>query len=440
LRFRDRTDAGRQLAFRLLAYRQDRPLVMAITNGGVPLAYEIARSLEAPLDLWLVKKVRSPDGQRTWGAVAQGGHLSFRRGAVREAGTTDVLEEQVRQAAGAVGEGDARLRGMRPPSDVKGRTVILVDDGVETGETARAAIEALRASGVHTLVLAVAVAPSEVLTALEQEADATVCLHPWAEPQAVGAGYEDFREVRDEDVAELLSRAAQRSAAPEERATEVQIPLPGGTTLEGSLSLPADPLGVVLFAHGSGSSRFSPRGRGMAGLLHRHGIGTLHFDLLTPEEQRPDGAGAPRFDVGLLARRLKAVTDWTAAARPTAYLPIGYLGASTGAAAALIASVDEPRVRAVVSRGGRPDLAMDVLQQVEAPTLLLVGTEDPTHLALNQRAYARLWAPRQLVEIPGATHHFEEPGALDQVAELAADWFVRFLPIGLTAEQTDSWE
>jgi dienelactone hydrolase len=195
--------------------------------------------------------------------------------------------------------------------------------------------------------------------------------------------------------------------------------------LGGTLSLPERPRGVILFAHGSGSSRFSPRNRAVAAELQRAGFATLLMDLLSVEEDAVDRVTAHlRFDIGLLATRLVAAIDWLAAEPETAALPIGLFGASTGAAAALVAAAARPaRVGAVVSRGGRPDLAGEALPRVEAPTLLIVGGRDEPVIALNESALAALQCAKQLVIVPGATHLFEEPGALERVAALAVDWF-----------------
>jgi len=209
------------------------------------------------------------------------------------------------------------------------------------------------------------------------------------------------------------------------RALPVEIPAKGAR-LPGDLVLPERPAGLVLFAHGSGSSRASPRNRFVAGVLEDAGLGTLLFDLLTPAEDRDY---ATRFDIALLTTRLIAAARWVADAPTTATLPLGYFGASTGAAAALAAAAaGEPAVRAVVSRGGRPDLAGAALPRVRAPTLLIVGGDDTDVLALNRQALARLTCEKELRIVPGATHLFEEPGTLDAVAAAAAAWFVRFLP------------
>ncbi len=203
----------------------------------------------------------------------------------------------------------------------------------------------------------------------------------------------------------------------------------GRVTLEGNLVVPEGAAGVVLFAHGSGSSRRSPRNRSVARDLQERGLATLLIDLLTADEEAIDRETAHlRFDIGLLAERLAGATDWLLAQPETRNLRIGYFGASTGAAAALVAAALRPRsIGAVVSRGGRPDLAGDALPRVEAPTLLIVGGEDLEVLELNREACDRLSCEKKLEIVPRASHLFEEPGTLEAVARLAGDWFVRHL-------------
>lgn len=203
----------------------------------------------------------------------------------------------------------------------------------------------------------------------------------------------------------------------------------GSVTLEGTLGIPEGAVGVVLFAHGSGSSRFSPRNRYVARVLRDAGIGTLLLDLLSRDEEAIDEVTRHhRFDIGMLAERLVATIDWLAQEPVTRSLPVGLFGASTGGGAALVAAAERPdRVAAVVSRGGRPDLAGDALPRVRAPTLLLVGELDDVVIRLNQMAMVRMRAAVQLVVIPRATHLFEEPGALEQVAAAARDWFLLHL-------------
>jgi putative phosphoribosyl transferase len=212
----------------------------------------------------------------------------------------------------------------------------------------------------------------------------------------------------------------------EERPVRVST---GPVELEGDLGVPEDAGGVVLFAHGSGSSRHSPRNRYVARALREAGLATLLIDLLTPDEERVDlRTGHLRFDIELLAERLAGATDWLMEDPDTSNLLIGYFGASTGAGAALVAAADRPQeVGAIVSRGGRPDLAGDALPLVETPTLLIVGGNDVPVIGMNEEALGRLRAVKRLEIVAGATHLFEEPGALEEVAHLAAGWFGRHL-------------
>ena len=212
----------------------------------------------------------------------------------------------------------------------------------------------------------------------------------------------------------------------EERVVRV---VAGPVTLEGNLTLPAGARGVVLFAHGSGSSRQSPRNRYVARLLNEGKLATLLIDLLTPDEAVIDVQSAHlRFDIGLLAERLIGATDWLIQYPDSRHLRVGYFGASTGAAAALVAAAERPRVvGAIVSRGGRPDLAGPALARVQAPTLLIVGGDDTPVIELNRQAFTQLRGEKRLAIIPGATHLFEEPGALEQVAWLAREWLERYL-------------
>lgn len=198
--------------------------------------------------------------------------------------------------------------------------------------------------------------------------------------------------------------------------------------LDGDLHLPSGASGLVLFAHGSGSSRHSPRNRYVAEELQRAGLGTLLMDLLTREEEIAEArTGHLRFDIDLLARRLEAATDWLMQDAQTRALPLGYFGASTGAAAALVAAAGRPSVRAVVSRGGRPDLAGAALPRVRAATLLIVGGDDVPVIGLNRQAYELLETEKRLEVVPGASHLFEERGTLEAVAALASEWFARHL-------------
>lgn len=211
----------------------------------------------------------------------------------------------------------------------------------------------------------------------------------------------------------------------------VEIPGEADAVLHGDLALPDGAGGLVVFAHGSGSSRHSPRNRMVAAALEQRGLGTLLMDLLTAEEEALEARTRHlRFDIDLLARRLAGAATWLAGQATTAGLRTGYFGASTGAAAALVAAARSPHdVSAVVSRGGRPDLAGDHLDRVQAPTLLIVGGADDVVIGLNHEAYDRLRGERRLEIVPGASHLFEEPGALEEVARLAGDWFTGYLRV-----------
>ena len=224
--------------------------------------------------------------------------------------------------------------------------------------------------------------------------------------------------ARDEERDEVLEESVQVQAH--------------GVVLEGSLAVPDEARGVVLFAHGSGSGRHSPRNRYVAREFQQARLATLLVDLLTGAEERIERATRHlRFDIPLLARRLEGATDWLRVGPRTSTLPVGYFGASTGAAAALTAAARRSdHVRAVVSRGGRPDLAAAWLSRVRAPTLLIVGGDDEIVLGLNRLAFDRLEAEKALEVVPGAGHLFEEPGALERVAELATGWFATHLPAG----------
>lgn len=223
---------------------------------------------------------------------------------------------------------------------------------------------------------------------------------------------------------------------PEQRAVTL---VADGVSLHGDLQLPDPCLGLVLFAHGSGSSRRSPRNRYVADVLASVGVATLLFDLLTPEEEAVDvHTREHRFDIPLLTRRLSGATGWVLRQEHLRDLPLGYFGASTGAAAALAAACGRPEVVAVVSRGGRPDLAGPMLPRVRAATLLVVGGDDDAVIGLNRQALAQLRCEARLEIVPGATHLFEEPGTLERAASLAASWFARHFPPGVEAERRAS--
>jgi putative phosphoribosyl transferase len=419
--FEDRADAGRRLAERLHDLRTSNPVVVALPRGGVPVAHEVASALGAPLDVLAVRKLGAPQNPEYGvGAVAEDGTGVIDLQAAGAMGVSSgAMDRIVEREAAELRRRVALYRDGRPPIPLEGRTVIVVDDGVATGLTDLAAVRAVRKHHPQRLIVALPVCAEEACRRLAEEADDVVCLHTPKPFSGVGQWYGDFSQVSDEEVMRLL--AADHSSKPGAEAREaVTIPA-GPVALAGDLVVPADASGLVLFAHGSGSSRRSPRNVEVASELNRAGLGTLLFDLLSEAESR-DRANV--FDIGLLSHRLVAATRWARSRPDLARLSVGYFGASTGAAAALRAAAELPQeVAAVVSRGGRPDLAGDRLSAVRAPTLLIVGSRDPEVLALNRAARQRLGGPSELMVVEGAGHLFEEPGELTAVSRLAADWF-----------------
>ena len=433
--FADRREAGRLLARALedagvIGSATQAPVVVGLARGGIEVAAEVATALDAPLDALAVRKVGHPwQPEYGIGAVAPGGVHYVRA----HDGLTDAqVAEAVRAAAMNAELLDARLHESRSPVAVEGLTCVLVDDGLATGGTMIAAVRWARAHGARRVVVAIPVGSESAVRALEQDedVDAVVCLVRPFDLGAVGAWYRDFRQVSDEDVVAALSATSAWEL--ETIAAEIEV---DGVRLPAGLTVPRGAIGWVAFAHGSGSSRRSPRNVAVGAELNRAGIATLLFDLLTEDEER-DRRNV--FDVELLARRLIVATRWLSERPDARALPIGYFGASTGAAAALIAAAElGDRIAAVVSRGGRPDLAWDRLSDVSAPTLLIVGDADRVVLDLNGDAANRLTCSHELAVVPRATHLFTEPGALEQVAARASTWFTRWFRPGPDDDSTE---
>jgi putative phosphoribosyl transferase len=432
--FLDRRDAGRSLAEALERFRDEDPVVVALPRGGVPVGYEVARELGVPLDIVCVRKLGAPmQPEYGIGALGEDGVRFVRTEAVEMIGIGDEeLEAVVARESAELDRRTRAYRGDREPVAVAGRTVILVDDGIATGGTAIVGARVLRARGAARVVLAVPVGPSGTSERLGDEFDEVVCL---SQPEGffgIGAFYADFSQTTDEEVVELLAAAREEPGAiaaladpptVTERALEVEAK--PELRLPGDLRMPDGASGLVIFAHGSGSSRLSPRNREVAEALNEAGLATLLFDLLTEEEAQDR---EKVFDIDLLAERLVAATRWAQREPALGELPLGYFGASTGAAAALCAAAELGEVvAAVVSRGGRPDLAAGRLGDVTSPTLLIVGGADWGVLELNERAAGKLRCEREVAIVPGATHLFEEPGTLERVAALAAAWLSQHL-------------
>jgi predicted phosphoribosyltransferase/dienelactone hydrolase len=444
--FLDRADAGRRLASLLASQpaivRGAGSVVLGLPRGGIPVAYEIARALDAPLDVILVRKVGLPaQPELAMGAIGEDGVRVVNREVVQAERVTERQFAEVEELERAeLGRRAERYRADHPRVPLAGKTAIVVDDGIATGSTARAACQVARAHGAARVVLAVPLAPQASIDALASVADDVVCAEVPEPFLAIGQWYVDFAQTADAEVVDLLKRAGQGPGADDRAPTERDVIVLAGTVpLPGRLTVPAGARGVVVFAHGSGSGRSSPRNMFVASALHVAGLGSLLFDLLTPDEEA-DRANV--FDIGLLAGRLSAATSWLRGQPGLERVPVGYFGASTGAAAALRAAAESAvtnlaarpgparyhgEIAAVVSRGGRPDLAGASLGAVASPTLLLVGGLDDRVLELNEAARAQLRGQSRLVVIPGAGHLFAEPGTLEQVASLARDWFAHYL-------------
>lgn len=433
--FDDRVDAGRQLAEHLKSFRNRNAVVLGLPRGGVPVAFEVAKALGAPLDVLVVRKLGVPfQPELAFGAIGEGGVRVINDSVVQGAFLSgeDMAAVEAEQQFELARRAE-RFRGTHDRISLAGRIAVIVDDGVATGATAKAACQVARTHGACRVVLAVPIGAVDTAQRFAGYADEVICLRTPDDFLAVGQGYRNFAQTSDDEVIALLDRAragfaettgAGTAGDPPLRDEEVGVSA-GPVSVAGYLAIPERPVGMVVFAHGSGSSRHSLRNRYVAQVLNQAGLATLLFDLLTPEEERNR---ANVFDIELLAHRLVEVTGWLATQPDTAALTVGYFGASTGAGAALAAAAD-PRVNvaAVVSRGGRPDLAGPALTKVRAPTLLIVGGRDDVVLELNRQAQATMPGRCELIVVPGATHLFEEPGTLEQAAVLARTWFIDHL-------------
>jgi putative phosphoribosyl transferase len=357
--FRDRGEAGRSLAEALETRQIEDPVVLGLRRGSVPVAIAVAEALDAPLD---------------------------------------VLTE-----------------GRAGPFPIEGRTAVVVDDGLASGEILCAAVRTVRARRPRRVVLALPVGSEATTASLGAEVDEVV-LGAGSEN---GVAYVDQREAPGDEIGELLGEPS-----PVHRAAAITLPEPGAR-MAGDLVVPEHATGLVVFAHCSGSSRFNPRNRRVAAILHRSRLATLLLDLLTPQEELARFAGR---DIACAARRLLAAAAWAGAQPELSALPVGYFGAGRGAGAALWAAADAgDGVAAIVSRGGRPDLAAPRLADVRANVLLIAGGRDDHEVDLNRQALLQLRSRAQLSIFPRATQRFDQPGALEEVVRLAADWFKRYL-------------
>lgn len=430
--FADRFDAGRELAERLAFLAGEDVVVLGVPRGGVPVAYAVAEALDAPLDVIVVRKLGVPFRREVpMGAIGEDGSRILDARVIERAHVPAhelrIAEEKERAVLEA---GIAGLRSESPRVDLLGKTAVIVDDAIVTGSVARVAAGIARRLGATRVIVAVPVAAKDSIQNFDA-ADEVVAV---ATPQVVGSAaehYRDFSCPSEEGVQVLLASARRRMAnnglnGHPGVAADVEVAIPvGTTTISGTLHVVDSGAALVIFANSNGLGRHSPRNRLCASTLHLAGISTLLVDLLTSDE---DVFPANHTDIDLLAGRIVAATAWAVQHSKTAQARIGYLATDNAAGAALRAAGEQgAAISAVVSRGGRPELAGGVLASVTAPTLLVVGSEDTFVLTLNRDVQSHLRCASKLAIVEGASHTFDEPGTLQEAARLSAEWFTRYL-------------
>lgn len=419
-RIENRNIAGRMLAEKISALKLHSPIVIALPRGGVPVGYEIAAALNCSLDVTMTKKIGAPQNpELAIGAVGEDGTAILNQELLQHLNIEKALLKKLTVAK--TKEISQQIKKFRPGKlreTLNGKDVIVVDDGLATGATMIAALQVLRKQSPRKIIVALPVAPEDSIQELKSAADEVICLMTPKNFVAVGLWYENFEQVTDEEVIHLLEESKLNQSAFREQEVMIED---GQQSVTGDLTLVNNSKGLIIFAHGSGSSRKSPRNQYVATELNKIGFSTLLFDLLTDDEANNR---ANVFNIPLLARRLILATNKVAAMTETKNLPIGYFGASTGAGAAIMAAAQgTQKIFAVVSRGGRPDLASDALKKITSPCLLIVGGNDEPTLSLNREASHQIKSC-ELVIVPGATHLFEEEGALTEVVEHASSWFL----------------
>ena len=417
--FKDRTEAGQRLAQALSHLVRPEMIVLGLPRGGVPVAFEVASHLHAPLDVLIVRKLGTPANRElAFGAVGEGGVQVLNEDVVQ----TERLSEQVMSRITTEQNSEIERRHVvyrngRPPLNLTGKTAVVIDDGLATGATARAACMVAKRLGANRVVLAVPVAPSGWEKEFLDVTDERVSLFQSPDFGSVGYFYENFDPISDETVRALLAYSVHHQVD-----EEAAIDVGGHRAVMANLRAPLGATGVVVFAHGSGSGRKSPRNMRVADSMHGAGLATVLVDLLDVDDDDDR-----TFDIPFLAERLTRVVEWVKKHPILGRLPLALYGASTGAAAAVAAAANDHDIRCVVCRGGRVDLAADQATDLVQPVLLIVGSLDTVVLGLNKSFCEALGSRCTMNVVDGASHLFEENGALQQVARQAIEYLTSHL-------------
>ncbi|WP_141731367.1 phosphoribosyltransferase [Oligoflexus tunisiensis] len=435
---KNRSEAGQLLAEKLMAYAdQPNVMVLALPRGGVPVGFEIAQRLKAPLDVFLVRKLGVPGHEElAMGAISSSGDRVLNQEIIDALQISDSVVERVTQRERQeIKRREALYRQNKPPLKFQGKTVVLVDDGLATGSTMLAAIRAVQKQKAAKIVIAVPLAPPSTFDSMKKLGDEMICLMTPEPFYGVGLWYEDFTQTSDDEVVSLLAQAETWIRTdPEEKdlpgMQHISIPA-GAVELPGKLLIhDGDSQGLVMLIHGTGYPGQSPQHDHIAHRLHEDGFSTVRFDLLTEEEEASELQSRHlRFDIPLLTKRLIQATEWVKNELAHDHQPIGYFSSSTGTAAALKAAATLGHdIKAIVSLSGRPELAGESLSKVTAPTLFLMGGQDIAIMDLNVCARSRMRPGLVRIEvIPQASHLFEEEGAWLRAANLTSHWFEQHL-------------